>query len=87
MDRGWFDRNSLDRNCVFFSVNQNFHNQLIEFFETFQLIKKFDQVPKFASYFLAVDQKKKAQNSIIRTFNQVPKFASYFLAVAQKFLN
>ncbi len=42
---------------VFFSVNQNFHNQLIKFFETFQLIEKFDQVPKFASYFLSVDQK------------------------------
>ncbi len=30
-DRGSFDRNSLDRNCVL-SVDRNFHNQLTEFF-------------------------------------------------------
>ena len=40
-----FDRISLDQNCLF-SVDQKFHFQLIEFFETFQLIEKFDQVPK-----------------------------------------
>ena len=34
-DRGSFDRNSLDQNCVF-SVDRKFHNQLTEFFETFQ---------------------------------------------------
>jgi hypothetical protein len=54
MDRGLFDQNSVDQNCLF-SVDQNFHNQLTKFFETFQLIKKFDQLPKFASYFLALD--------------------------------
>ncbi len=37
-DRGLFDQNSLDQNCVF-SVDQKFHNQLIKFFETFQLIE------------------------------------------------
>jgi hypothetical protein len=55
MDRGSFDRNSLDRNCLF-SVDQNFHNQLTEFFETFQLIEKFDQLPKNNLQILAVDQ-------------------------------
>ena len=54
MDRGLFDQNSLDQNCVF-SVDQKFHNQLIEFFETFQLIKKFDQLPKKNLRILAVD--------------------------------
>ncbi len=48
-DRGSFDRNSLDRNCVL-SVDQNFHNQLTEIFETFHLIEilnnEFDQTPK-----------------------------------------
>ncbi len=55
-DRGLFDQNSLDRNCVI-SVDRNFHNQLTEFFETFQLIKKFDQLPKNNLQILAVDQK------------------------------
>jgi len=55
-DRGSFDRNSLDRNCVF-SVDRKFHNQLIKFFETFQLIEKFDQVPKNNLRILAVDRK------------------------------
>jgi hypothetical protein len=31
LDRGSFDQNSVDQNCVF-SVDQKFHNQLIEFF-------------------------------------------------------
>ncbi len=53
---GSFDRNSLDRNCVF-SVDRNFHNQLTEFFETFHLIKKFDQLPKKNLRILAVDRK------------------------------
>jgi hypothetical protein len=53
-DRGLFDQNSLDRNCLF-SVDQNFHNQLTKFFETFQLIEKFDQLPKSVGSFLAVD--------------------------------
>jgi hypothetical protein len=44
-DRGSFDRKSVDRNCVL-SVDQNFHNQLTEIFDTFQLIEKFDQLPK-----------------------------------------
>ena len=30
-DKGSFDQNSLDQNCVF-SVDQKFHNQLIKFF-------------------------------------------------------
>jgi hypothetical protein len=54
-DRELFDQNSLDQNCVF-SVDQKFHNQLTEFFETFQLIKKFDQLPKKNLQILAVDQ-------------------------------
>ncbi len=48
-DRGLFDQNSLDRNCVL-SVDQNFHNQLTKIFETFHLIEifnnEFDQTPK-----------------------------------------
>jgi hypothetical protein len=43
------DRISLDRNCHF-SVDQNFTNHLIEFFDTFHLIESFNnefgQVPK-----------------------------------------
>jgi hypothetical protein len=54
-DRGSFDQNSLDGTCLF-SVDQNFHNQLTEFFETFQLIKKFNQLSKSVGSFLAVDQ-------------------------------
>jgi len=54
-DRGSFDQKSLDRNCVL-SVDRNFHNQLTEIFEAFQLIKKFDQLPKSVGSFLAVDQ-------------------------------
>jgi hypothetical protein len=49
-DRGSFDRNSVDRNCVL-SVDQNFTNQLTEFLDAFQLIKSFNndfgQTPKF----------------------------------------
>ena len=40
-----FDQKSVDQNCVL-SVDQNFHNQLTKIFDTFQLIEKFDQVPK-----------------------------------------
>jgi len=54
-DRGPFDRKSVDQNCVF-SVDQNFHNQLTKILDAFQLIKKFDQVKKSVSSFLAVDQ-------------------------------
>ena len=43
------DRISLDQNCHF-SVDQNFTNHLIEFFDTFHLIEslnnEFDQTPK-----------------------------------------
>ena len=42
--------------CLVLSVDRNFHNQLTKIFDTFQLIEKFDQVPKFARYFLALDQ-------------------------------
>jgi hypothetical protein len=56
LDKGSFDQNSLDRNCVL-SVDQNFDNQLTEFLDAFQLIetfnndfrrltKLFDQLPK-----------------------------------------
>jgi hypothetical protein len=38
MDRGSFDQKSVDRNCVF-SVDQNFHYQLTEIFDAFQLIE------------------------------------------------
>ncbi len=59
------DRNSLDRNCVI-SVDQNFHNQLTEFFETFQLIKKFNQ--------RSVDRKFKiTQNDINKNFDQLKR--------------
>jgi hypothetical protein len=77
-DRGSFDQNSLDRNCVF-SVDQKFHNKLIKFFETFQLIKKLDQVPKnnlriSIGSFLALDQKFKiTQNYINKTFDQLKR--------------
>ncbi len=37
-DRGSFDRNSLDRNCVL-SDDRNFYNQLTEIFGTFHLIE------------------------------------------------
>ena len=37
-DRGSFDRNSVDRNCVL-SVDRNFHNQLTKIFDAFQLIE------------------------------------------------
>ncbi len=37
-DRGSFDQKSVDQNCVL-SVDQNFHNQLTEIFDTFQLIE------------------------------------------------
>jgi hypothetical protein len=49
-DRGLFDRNSVDQNCVL-SLDQNFNNQLTEFFDAFQLIEicnnDFGQTPKF----------------------------------------
>jgi hypothetical protein len=37
-DTGLFDQKSVDRKCHF-SVDQNFHNQLIKFFDAFQLIE------------------------------------------------
>ena len=54
-DRGLFDRNSVDQNCVL-SVDRNFHNKLTKIFEAFQLIKKFDQLPKKNLQILAVDR-------------------------------
>ena len=84
-DRGSFDRNSLDRNCVL-SVDQNFHYQLTEIFDTFQLIKKFDQLPKKNLRILAVDRNfLKALNTIIRTFDQLPKNNLQILALDRKF--
>jgi hypothetical protein len=48
-DRGSFDQKSVDQNCHF-SVDRNFHNQLTEMFDAFQLIEtfnnEFDQTPK-----------------------------------------
>jgi hypothetical protein len=40
-DRGSFDQNSLDQNCVL-SLDQNFDNQLTKFFDTFHLIESFN---------------------------------------------
>jgi hypothetical protein len=49
INRGSFDRKSLDQNCHF-SVDRNFHNQLTKIFDAFQLIKtfnnEFNQMPK-----------------------------------------
>jgi hypothetical protein len=55
VDRGLLDQISLDQNCLF-SVDRKFHFQLIKFFETFQLIEKFDQLPKKNLRILAVDR-------------------------------
>jgi hypothetical protein len=55
MTGGRLTKKSLDQNCVL-SVDQNFHNQLTKIFEAFQLIKKFDQLPKKNLRILAVDQ-------------------------------
>jgi hypothetical protein len=59
IDRGSFDRKSVDRNCVF-SVDQNFHNQLTKILDAFQLIEsfnnEFDQLTKKNGWILAVDQ-------------------------------
>ena len=49
------DRISVDRNCVL-SVDRNCGNHLIEFFDTFHLIKLFDQLIKKNWRILAVDQ-------------------------------
>jgi hypothetical protein len=54
MTGGRLTKKSLDQNCVL-SVDQNFHNQLTKIFEAFQLIKKFDQLPKKNLRILAVD--------------------------------
>jgi hypothetical protein len=49
-DRGSVDRNSVDRNCVL-SLDRNYVNHLTKFFDTFHLIKSFNndfgQTPKF----------------------------------------
>jgi hypothetical protein len=39
------DRISVDRNCVL-SLDQNYVNHLIEYFDTFHLIELFDQLIK-----------------------------------------
>jgi hypothetical protein len=54
-NRGLFDRKSVDQNCVF-SVDQNFDNQLTTILDAFQLIEKFDQLPKNNLQILAVDR-------------------------------
>ena len=49
IDRGSLDRISLDQNCVL-SLDRNYVNHLIEFFDTFHLIEicnnDFGQTPK-----------------------------------------
>ena len=46
------------------------------------IIRTFNEVPKFASYFLALDRKFKiTQNDIIKIFDQVPKKNLWILAV------
>ena len=54
-DRGSFDQKSVDQNCHF-SVDRKFHNQLTKFVETFQLMEKFNQLPKKNLRILAVDR-------------------------------
>jgi hypothetical protein len=53
IDRGPFDQKSVDQNCHF-SVDRNFHNQLTEIFDAFQLIETFNndfgQTPKFKAF-------------------------------------
>ena len=49
------DRISVDRNCVL-SLDRNYVNHLIEFFDTFHLIELFDQLIKKNGRILAVDQ-------------------------------
>jgi hypothetical protein len=53
LDRGSFDQNSLDRNCVL-SLDRNFDNQLTKFLDAFQLIETFNndfgQTPKFKAF-------------------------------------
>jgi hypothetical protein len=56
IDRGSLGQISLDRKSLF-SVDGKFHFHLIKFFETFHLIERLDQVPKFVGSFLALDQK------------------------------
>jgi hypothetical protein len=48
------DRISVDQNCVL-SLDQNYVNHLIEFFDTFHLIELFDQLIKKNWRILAVD--------------------------------
>ena len=55
-DRGSFDQKSVDQNCHF-SVDRKFHNQLTKILDAFQLIEKFDQLPKNNLQILALDQK------------------------------
>ena len=44
-DRGSVDQISVDQNCVL-SLDQNYVNHLIKFFDTFHLIELFDQLIK-----------------------------------------
>jgi hypothetical protein len=74
MGKRSLDRISVDRNCDL-SVDRNFTNHLIEFFDTFHLIEicnnDFGQTPKN----LSVDQ-------IIRSTAKIDRF---FLALDRKF--
>ena len=55
IDRGSVDWISVDQNCVL-SLDWNYVNHLIEFFDTFHLIELFDQLIKKNWRILAVDR-------------------------------
>ncbi len=75
IDRGSLDRISLDRNCVL-SLDRNYVNHLIEFFDTFHLIEICNNDYKF---------KRLKINHLIELFDQVPKSVRSYLAVDRKF--
>jgi hypothetical protein len=87
-DRGSSDQISLDQNCLF-SVDQKFHFQLIEFFETFQLIETFinDLINCQKRTYGFWQLLQSSNNGILKSFDQVPKFASYVLALDRNFLS
>ena len=74
IDRGSLGQISLDQKSLL-SVDRKFHFHLIKFFETFHLIKSFnnafDQMPKK----LSLDQ------IINKTFDQLPKNNGRILAL------
>ena len=85
-DRGSFDQNSVDRYCVL-SVDWNFHNQLTKIFDTFQLIEKFDQLPKKNWRILAVDRNFKiTKNDINKIWINCQKRTDGFWQLIKTFL-